>query len=90
VLWCVVHEATPTTPSPPPLPHAGFLNAYFPGWFELPSPHRLPFIFNAQRTLQWLTKAAPGYWAAVVGQGIRVLHFSSSPKPWQAKVRGRP
>jgi hypothetical protein len=84
-LWsvtsCSSHGLGPVLPA-----FAGFLNAYFPDWFELPSAHRLPYAYNAQRTLQWLTKVAPGYWDAVVAKGIKVLHFSSSPKPWQTKV----
>jgi hypothetical protein len=60
----------------------GFLNAFFPEWWSAPAAHRLPFAFNAQRTLHWLTHARqPGYWQAV--QPVRILHFSSSPKPWE-------
>jgi glycogenin glucosyltransferase len=62
----------------------GFLNAFFPGWFAAPPPSRLPFRFNAQRTLHWFTAAAqPGYWAAV--QPVVVIHYSSSPKPWEVR-----
>jgi len=44
---------------------------------------RLPFIWNAQRTLHWMTHAvAPGYWGAVATH-VKILHFSSSPKPWE-------
>jgi glycogenin glucosyltransferase len=66
----------------------GFLNAYFPGWYGLPPAHRLPFAYNAQRTLHWLTyDKQPGYWEAV-GQP-KILHFSSSPKPWESGAGGR-
>jgi len=63
----------------------GFLNRYFSDWYSRPDPRcRLPFRFNAQRTLHWLTHVKqPGYWQAV-GLPPAVLHFSSSPKPWQA------
>lgn len=66
----------------------GFLNAYFPDWFAGPPAARLPFAYNAQRTLHWMTHAkTPGYWEAV--QPVKVLHFSSSPKPWEeAKRKG--
>lgn len=66
----------------------GFLNAYFPTWFAGPSAARLPFAYNAQRTLYWMThEKTPGYWEAV--QPVKVLHFSSSPKPWEeAKRKG--
>jgi len=46
---------------------------------------RLPFAWNAQRTMHWMTHAkAPGYWESVA-PFIKVLHFSSSPKPWEAE-----
>ena len=67
----------------------GFLNHCFPAWFAGDSSSRLarlPFQYNAQRTLYWMTHAAaPGYWDAV--KPIKILHFSSAPKPWQAPDR---
>ena len=64
----------------------GLLNFCFPGWFAGHERlQRLPFAYNAQRTMHWLTRAAPGYWQAI-GE-IRVLHFSSAPKPWEAPDR---
>jgi glycogenin len=60
----------------------GFLNAYFSTWFFEPAPYRLPFGFNAQRTLHWLTHdKQPGYWESI--QPLRVIHYSSRPKPWE-------
>ena len=59
----------------------GFLNAFFPQWFESPSNCRLGFAYNAQRTMYYMTKAKPGYWKAI--EPIKVLHYSSTPKPWQ-------
>ncbi len=76
----------------------GFLNAYFPEWFKAPttSPSscvaarggvtlaRLPFGLNAQRTMHWMTHdKAPGYWESI--RPLKVIHFSSSPKPWDAE-----
>jgi glycogenin glucosyltransferase len=59
----------------------GFLNSFFPDWFTWDSSHRLPFKYNAQRTMHWLTyKGNPGYWNIV--RPISILHFSSNPKPW--------
>ena len=59
----------------------GFLNAYFPNWYQLNSEHRLPFAYNAQRTLHWMTyEKQPGYWNSI--KPIKILHFSSTPKPW--------
>ena len=62
----------------------GFLNAAFPAWHggENARLARLPFACNAQRTMHWMTRAAPGYWEAV--KPLKILHFSSAPKPWQA------
>lgn len=46
---------------------------------------RLPFVWNAQRTVHWMTHAkAPGYWDSIA-PSINILHFSSSPKPWEVE-----
>ena len=65
----------------------GFLNRFFPHWWSGADPRaRLPFRYNAQRTLHWFTHASqPGYWEAC--KPVAVLHFSSSPKPWQSPDR---
>ncbi|CAM9580775.1 unnamed protein product, partial [Phaeothamnion confervicola] len=45
---------------------AGFLNAFFPDWFSGPAAGRLPFRYNAQRTMYWNThERNPEYWKAV-------------------------
>ncbi|PFH34038.1 glycosyl transferase family 8 protein [Besnoitia besnoiti] len=60
----------------------GFLNAYFASWYTSPAGARLPFRYNAQRTLYHMTYASQrGYWDAV--RPIKILHFCSSPKPWE-------
>ncbi|RYG53797.1 hypothetical protein EON66_08015 [archaeon] len=33
----------------------GFLNAAYPYWYTMPPAYRLPFVYNAQRTLHWMT-----------------------------------
>ena len=67
----------------------GFLNAFFPSWFASEEAARLPFQYNAQRTMHWLTYAKqPGYWDAI--QPVKILHFSSSPKPWDAPEKKGP
>ncbi|TYZ64869.1 hypothetical protein PybrP1_010590 [[Pythium] brassicae (nom. inval.)] len=64
----------------------GFLNAFFPRWFEADAASRLPFGYNAQRTMHWLVNAKnPGYWAAI--QPLKILHLSSNPKPWEDPTR---
>lgn len=60
----------------------GFLNSYFPNWFQMPSSSRLHFGYNAQRTLYWYThEKCPGYWDSI--QPLKVVHYSSQPKPWE-------
>lgn len=60
----------------------GFLNAFFPHWYSSPSVSRLPFKYNAQRTMYWFTyHKRPGYWDSI--GPLKIIHFSSSPKPWQ-------
>merc|ERR1712136_655404 len=51
----------------------GFLNSFFADWFEMPASHRLPFRYNALRTMYWFTHSNPGYWDAV--KPIKILHF---------------
>lgn len=64
----------------------GFLNAFFPQWFAGDAASRLPFGYNAQRTMYWLVNEKnPGYWRAIAP--LKVLHFSSNPKPWEDPAR---
>lgn len=63
----------------------GFLNSFFPNWYDWSSAHRLPFRYNALRTMYWFTHRNPGYWQAV--KPIKILHFCSSPKPWDAEAK---
>jgi len=63
----------------------GFLNAFYPDWYQGPDTDRLPFGYNMQRTLYWFTYAArPGYWDSVHPK--KIVHFSSSPKPWETSA----
>jgi glycogenin glucosyltransferase len=63
----------------------GFLNAFFPHWYSGPAASRLPFGYNMQRTLYWFTyEKRPGYWDSV--QPKKIVHFSSSPKPWETSM----
>ena len=62
----------------------GFLNAYFPNWYNSPASCRLPYSYNAQRILYWFTHdKCPGYWD--ICKPIKIIHYSSSPKPWEMK-----
>lgn len=63
----------------------GFLNAFFSDWFSWPAERRLEFRYNALRTMYWFTHQNPGYWEEV--KPIKVLHFCSSPKPWEKMSR---
>ena len=63
----------------------GFLNAYFPDWYTMSPESRLSFGFNAQRTLFWFThEKCPGYWNSI--QPLKIVHYSSSPKPWEVEM----
>eukprot|EP00808_Paulinella_micropora_P031986 g39500.t1 len=68
----------------------GFLNAFFPSWYTSSyRDTRLSFGYNAQRTLQWFTRAKPAYWDTI--SPLKIVHYSSSPKPWEVapdKARG--
>ncbi|KAL7536814.1 hypothetical protein ACHAWF_005573 [Thalassiosira exigua] len=64
----------------------GFLNSFYPGWFSDMPPHsRLPFGYNAQRFMHHCTyQKQPKYWDEAISD-IKIIHFSSSPKPWDIK-----
>ena len=47
---------------------------------------RLPFGYNALRTMYHMTKANPGYWQAAAP--IKCIHFCSFPKPWDKAPQG--
>jgi len=65
----------------------GFLNAFFSDWFtNMPQTARLKFGYNAQRFLHHCTyDKQPNYWDLGVCPDLHILHFSSSPKPWDIK-----
>lgn len=64
----------------------GFLNAFFPNWYQGDGASRLPFGYNAQRTMYWLVNEKnPGYWNAI--KPLKILHYSSNPKPWEDPSR---
>ncbi|CAL1155613.1 unnamed protein product [Cladocopium goreaui] len=63
----------------------GFLNSFFPDWYSWPAEQRLPFRYNALRTMYWFTHSNPGYWKSVAP--VKVLHFCSSPKPWDSDAK---
>ena len=53
----------------------------------MPAASRLPFGYNAQRILYWFTvKRTDGYWKEV--HPLIIVHYSSSPKPWEGPPRG--
>lgn len=64
----------------------GFLNSFFPGWYSMPAANRLPFKYNALRTMHWLTYGTKtGYWDSV--KPLKIIHYCSSPKPWEDTKR---
>ena len=65
----------------------GFLNSYYSEWYTEMAPlARLPFTYNAQRALYDMTynKGHRNYWDVAVSPDLHILHFSGSPKPWEA------
>jgi glycogenin glucosyltransferase len=62
----------------------GFLNTYYSNWYsDMPSYSRLPFGYNAQRFMHHCTfQKQPKYWNEGI-EDLRIIHFSSSPKPWK-------
>ena len=70
----------------------GFLNAYFSNWYtDMPPFARLPFGYNAQRFLHHCTYAKqPNYWDLSVAPNLHIIHYSSSPKPWESKPATSP
>ena len=65
----------------------GFLNSYFHDWYQSDYGARLPFGYNAQRTLHWFTKKNPAYWESI--QPLKIIHFCSSPKPWEVSMTSK-
>ena len=64
----------------------GFLNAFFPNWYLGDNNTRLPFGYNAQRTMYWFThEKRPGYWDSI--KNLKIIHYSSSPKPWESGIK---
>lgn len=45
---------------------------------------KLPFGYNAQRTMHHFTKANPKYWKSI--NPLKIIHFCSSPKPWETGI----
>jgi len=64
----------------------GFLNSYYPNWFkDMPPSSRLSFGYNAQRFMHHCTfQKQPNYWNDGIDD-LHIIHFSSSPKPWETK-----
>lgn len=54
-------------------------------WWQWGPEHRLPFRFNAQRMVFWFTAPRTrGYWDRV---DPAIIHYSSSPKPWEPSAK---
>eukprot|EP00980_Cylindrotheca_fusiformis_P020974 scaffold7987_cov200-Cylindrotheca_fusiformis.AAC.3 len=71
----------------------GFLNAYYPTWFQdFPPDARLPTGYNAQTALHNLTAdSATGestFWDAQLVHDLHIVHYSGKIKPWQGALSG--
>ncbi|KAL7516021.1 hypothetical protein ACHAWX_001082 [Stephanocyclus meneghinianus] len=66
----------------------GFLNSYYPNWYkDMPPYSRLSFGYNAQRFMYHCTyDKQPNYWNEGIDDLI-IIHFSSSPKPWDVNAK---
>jgi len=63
----------------------GYLNAYFSDWYKCGAESRLPFGYNAQRTVYWFTHdKQPGYWDSI--RPLKIIHYCSQPKPWEISI----
>lgn len=60
----------------------GFLNSYFPDWFEGPPESRLPARYNVPRIFYYYEPS----WKRLFDD-MRVLHFNGTFKPWMTKRR---
>ncbi|CAD6190491.1 unnamed protein product [Caenorhabditis auriculariae] len=60
----------------------GILNEFFSNWRDLPSVHRLPFIYN-------MTAGAFYTYASAYkryGSGTKIVHFIGAQKPWHGSA----
>lgn len=63
----------------------GFLNNFYSDWYSSPNYVRLSFGYNAQRFMHHCTyEKQPSYWDYGISD-LRIIHFSSSPKPWEGR-----
>lgn len=80
-------------PTAPPGGHLnirpiGFLNAYFSNWYTGPAEARLPFTYNALRTVFGAThEKTPGYWKAIGPVKVRRPLGAVAPPPPQSCLR---
>jgi alpha-N-acetylglucosamine transferase len=61
----------------------GFLNAFYPDWYEMPAEHRLPVGYNLPNFLYQFAQGHPGLKATIAGEA-KILHYMVQ-KPWQAQ-----
>ncbi|PIC42939.1 hypothetical protein B9Z55_009852 [Caenorhabditis nigoni] len=61
----------------------GLLNEYFSNWRDLPSAHRLPFIYNM--TAGEFYSYAAAY--RKYGAQTKIVHFIGAEKPWSSNTR---
>ena len=62
----------------------GFLNSILREEWWKSANSRLEYTWNCQRILYWFTiKRTRGYWETLEERKIKIIHYSSSPKPWE-------
>jgi hypothetical protein len=61
----------------------GFLNTYYPNWYEMHAGHRLPAGYNMHHFIYQFLRAYPGLAAHVEGKA-KILHYTVQ-KPWLSR-----
>jgi alpha-N-acetylglucosamine transferase len=61
----------------------GFLNTFYPDWYAMPAPHRLPVGFNVPNFIFQFLRGHPTL-RATLEREARVVHYLVQ-KPWKAR-----
>ncbi len=62
----------------------GFLNAFYPDWYECPAAHRLPAAYNMHHYIYQFLRAFPQV-EPELEREAKILHYSVQ-KPWRSRA----